>query len=135
MAHAHAELHAALTTLHRAAGMPTARIIAAAVKCSHTTVSTALNGRTVPSWRTLSRIVVALEGQPEAMQPLWQAYQNARPESARHRGPRAAAFQVRLALADDCVMAITASRRPTAEEWTATLDMLAIVADPTKARR
>lgn len=136
LAHVREVLLAALTTLRRAAGQPTTRAIAKVADCSHTTVSDAFIGRTVPSWPMLKRIVLALDGNVEDMRPLWQAYQDARPEpSIPRRGWRHAAFKVRLALSEDCVMVVTASRRPSEVEWTAALEMLAVVADPTKARR
>lgn len=133
LARAHETLLSALDTLRRSIGRPSARDIARAAGCSHVTASAAFTGRLVPSWPTLRRIVLALEGDLDDIRPLWQAYQDARPEP--RRGRRVSAFEVRLPLADDCVMVVTATRRPTAQEWANALQMLAFVADPTKARR
>ena len=62
----------ALGDLHLQAGKPSARAIARALgSISHTTVTEALNGRRVPSWPVLARIVKALGGDEEAFQRIW----------------------------------------------------------------
>lgn len=68
------ELASALGDLHRAAGKPTSRKIAAAIgPISHTTVADTLAGRRTPSWPILEKIVVYLEGDIEAFRALWAA--------------------------------------------------------------
>jgi hypothetical protein len=68
------DLASALGDLHRAAGKPTSRKIAAAIgPISHTTVAVALAGRRTPSWPILEKIVVHLGGDVEAFRALWAA--------------------------------------------------------------
>ena len=65
-------LAAALRHLHRAAGQPSSRKIAAAVgSVSHTSVADALAGRRVPSWAILEKMVRHLQGDPDAFRGLW----------------------------------------------------------------
>lgn len=62
----------ALSSLYAAAGGPTMRAVAdAAEGPSHTTVHQALRGVVVPSWRTASKIIEALGGDPPTLHERW----------------------------------------------------------------
>lgn len=68
------ELVGQLQVLHAHAGLPSSRAVAAKTgQVSHTTVAQALNGRRIPSWRTLMSIVQALDGDTEHFRGLWRA--------------------------------------------------------------
>ncbi len=71
-ADAQAHLASALRRLHERAGSPTTRDVAAtAGNLSHTTVADTLSGRTVPSWKTLQRLISALGGDSADFRDLW----------------------------------------------------------------
>lgn len=65
-----------LRRLRQDAGDPSARHVAQLLRdVSHTTVAEAFNGKRVPSWSILKRIVRTLGGNPEEFQELWTASQ------------------------------------------------------------
>lgn len=51
-----------LNSLHRDAGKPSSRTLAAICGVSHTTVNEALNGQRMPGWASLRAIVECLDG-------------------------------------------------------------------------
>jgi len=62
----------ALRELHLRAGEPSSRTIATRIgQTSHTTVNLALRGPRVPSWPVVAKVVEALDGDVEAIRPLW----------------------------------------------------------------
>lgn len=65
----------AVHELWREAGQPTMRQIAAATNGSvpKTTVHAMLTGANLPTWKTVSVVVTALGGDPDAYLPLWNA--------------------------------------------------------------
>jgi len=60
-----------LRDLHREAGRPKQRILAAALHCSHATVSAILNGHRFPSWEQTEAFVVACGGDVRAWKRRW----------------------------------------------------------------
>lgn len=60
-----------LRDLHREAGRPKQRILAAALHCSHATVSAILNGHRFPSWEQTGDFVSALGGDLHAWKRRW----------------------------------------------------------------
>ncbi len=62
----------ALREMHRLAGAPSSRTVAAKIGAlSHTTVSSAMRGPKVPTWPVVARIVKALDGDLESIRELW----------------------------------------------------------------
>lgn len=70
--HQERQFFRALREIHRRAGQPSSRVIATKIGgMSHTTVILALRGPKVPTWPVVSKIVEALDGDVEAIRPLW----------------------------------------------------------------
>lgn len=63
----------ALRDLHRQAGRPKQRLLAAALHASHATVSAILNGHRFPSWEQTAALVVACDGDLPAWRRRWLA--------------------------------------------------------------
>lgn len=62
----------ALRELHRKAGQPSSRSIAAKIGgTSHTTVASALRGPKVPTWPVVARLVEALDGDLDSIREFW----------------------------------------------------------------
>lgn len=68
-------LRSALQGLHREAGKPSTRALAAVADVSHTTVADVLSGQRVPPWPTLEKVVKALGGSPGEFRDMWSAAQ------------------------------------------------------------
>ncbi|HEY9327078.1 MAG TPA: helix-turn-helix transcriptional regulator [Streptomyces sp.] len=70
-----AHYRAFLRGLHLSAASPSTATICQASNNTLTTaaVTTALHGPAVPDWLTTSRLVIALQGRPSDIQPLWHA--------------------------------------------------------------
>ncbi|QYC38181.1 hypothetical protein Nocox_02745 [Nonomuraea coxensis DSM 45129] len=60
-----------LQDLHRAAGKPTQQVLAAAMHCSHATVSAILNGHRFPSWEHTRAFVRACGGEEAEWRRRW----------------------------------------------------------------
>ncbi|WP_431955354.1 helix-turn-helix domain-containing protein [Nocardia lijiangensis] len=60
-----------LRDLHRAAGRPKQRILAAALSCSNATVSAILNGRRFPTWQQTEAFVTACGGDVSEWKLRW----------------------------------------------------------------
>jgi 1-deoxy-D-xylulose-5-phosphate synthase len=75
----------ALQDLHRRAGKPSSRRIAAGIgTVSHTTVAEALSGRRIPTWPVVSSIVKQLGGSETEFRSLWAAATNESPTPTEH---------------------------------------------------
>ncbi|MFI0482806.1 helix-turn-helix domain-containing protein [Actinomadura sp. 9N215] len=61
----------ALRRLHRDAGRPKQQVLAAAMHCSHATVSAILNGHRFPSWEQTAAFVRACRGDVQVWRPRW----------------------------------------------------------------
>lgn len=61
----------ALRRLHRDAGRPKQQVLAAAMHCSHATVSAILNGHRFPSWYQTAAFVRACDGDVQAWRHRW----------------------------------------------------------------
>ncbi|WP_329392107.1 helix-turn-helix domain-containing protein [Streptomyces sp. NBC_01716] len=72
-------LHAALRGLHLAAAQPPIDLLRARTHLSAADITAALQGDRLPDWPTTTRLVTALQGQPEAIRPLWDAAQATTP--------------------------------------------------------
>lgn len=71
--------------LHHRAGWPSLRDMAKEVGCSHTTVSTAFSGTTVPRWGLVELIVETLGGDTGRFHALWLAATAKAPQPAERR--------------------------------------------------
>lgn len=60
-----------LRRLHRDAGRPKQQVLAAAMHCSHATVSAILNGHRFPSWDQTAAFVRACHGDAQAWRARW----------------------------------------------------------------
>jgi tetratricopeptide (TPR) repeat protein len=94
------EMFDALRLLHRQAGAPSVRQIAARTGqggLSHSTVHDILKGRRVPKWATFEQVVSALGGDPETFRLRWAAAAEAADDlSPRATGSRTAEPAVSL---------------------------------------
>jgi tetratricopeptide (TPR) repeat protein len=87
-----------LHDLHHRAGWPSLRDMAREVGCSHTTVSVAFSGPSVPRWGLIELIVEALDGDTGRFHELWLAASTAaRPDGPAPAGkPEIRSLPVRL---------------------------------------
>jgi hypothetical protein len=86
-------LFGALADLHKRNGSPSARHLVATIgrrRISHDTVNKAIRGHSIISWRKLSLIVTALNGDAVQFETLWRATRTDGPSSA----PDASAAEV-----------------------------------------
>ncbi len=67
------DLVEALHALHHRAGWPSLRLLAREAGCSHTTVSSVLSSRRLPTWGMLQLVVEAMDGDVAEFRPLWLA--------------------------------------------------------------
>lgn len=82
-----------LRELHRAAGRPKYRVLAAAINASSATVSAILNGHRFPSWEQTQAFVEGCGGDSSEWKQRWM-------RADRSRGVDGAGFSGRAALAD-----------------------------------
>jgi hypothetical protein len=75
----------ALRDLHRDAGKPKQQVLAAAMHCSHATVSAILNGHRFPSWEQVEIFVRICQGDVQAWRPKWAETDRAINAEASHQ--------------------------------------------------
>jgi hypothetical protein len=111
----------ALQELHRVAGAPSVRRIAAhCPSASHATVHSTLRGQTYPSWVVAAEIITALGGNPKDYRRLYLAD---RPDT------RVIAPVARSGAAGDLIAAITANTEAL-DRLTATVQGLRVNSNP-----
>ncbi|GAA3029095.1 hypothetical protein GCM10020000_02100 [Streptomyces olivoverticillatus] len=85
-------VHAALRGLYLSAGQPDPHDIS--LGCHNTMtereITATLDGERLPDWPTLGRLVLALDGRPATMRPLWEAAHRNPAPAASPRPPRPA---------------------------------------------
>jgi hypothetical protein len=87
----------ALRDLHREAGRPKQRILAASLHCSHATVSAILNGHRFPSWEQTEAFVLICGGDVRAWKRRWtQADRDVNAEPGTAGPPAPAPSSLRL---------------------------------------
>jgi hypothetical protein len=86
----------ALRDLHRGAGRPKHRVLAAAINASNASVSAILNGHRFPSWEQTQRFVQACGGDTAEWKQLWMRADKSRATDYDVHGDRIAAVEPTL---------------------------------------